>query len=118
MSFKHIETDTLLSPTHGIPVPIWCFASCVGDMQDSIEFMACLSQQTYDINEEDSTAFVDRCLTHMIEEICKMSKLNFFFCKQKQVDKIMMMMTVTMMTATTTMVWMIDKVVIFSHSFR
>jgi hypothetical protein len=34
------------------------------------------------------------------------------------VDKIMMMMTVTMMTATTTMVWMIDKVVIFSHSFR
>ena len=38
--------------------------SCVGDMQDSIEFMVCLSQQTYEVNEEDSTAFVDRCLTH------------------------------------------------------
>ena len=27
VSLKHIETDTLLSPAHGIPVHIWCFAS-------------------------------------------------------------------------------------------
>jgi len=38
--------------------------SCVGDMQDGIEFTVSLSLNRHDISEEDSTAFVDRCLTH------------------------------------------------------
>ena len=156
-------------------------------MQDGIECVVCLSRQTYDIIEEDITAFVDRSLTHpRLKKFAKcpswvsfsvislwpvdqgimwaanrISQGALFWdcCKnwsqmktctdcpcmvlwqcfqlygaqlhekplltvlwqldsvqmQKQVDKIMMMMA---MTVTTTTVWVIDKTVIFSHSFR